>query len=197
MKVLRGRKPSEKRIREAFEELRGLVREHCIAIGGVPIPADLSIGIDSVGVVVPTMFGPLWVSGPHCSEFLSVFARFEDPERGADALGSNPHSGKWNYHSGSIRQGATPRATFAAWCLGIDAIRGGALADVESAFIAERGRIARIHEWHEQEKGGLCPMIPVRRPIAGQLPELPGSFGALPSVAAVGARARSGVLPGE
>lgn len=149
---MRGRKPSEKRIAAAFEALRTLVRDHCIAIGGVPVPEDVSSGIHSVSVIVPTCFGPLWVWGPHCSEFLAVFARFEDPARGAAALGSNPHSGKWNYHSGSIREGHTPGAAFAAWAFGLNAIRGGTRAEIDAAIEAERARMKRAREWHEQEK---------------------------------------------
>lgn len=143
---MKGRKPSDKRIAAAFEELRGLVREHCMTIGGLSVPDDLGGSLHSVAVVVPTMFGALWVWGPHVSEFLTVFARFQDPARGASAFGANPHSGKWNYHSGTIREGATPRATFEAWVLGLNAIKGGTRADVDAAIDAERERRA-IKDW--------------------------------------------------
>ena len=47
--------------------------------------------------------------------WLTIFARFEDPER-ARALGSpNPHTGKWNLHGGNVAEGTTAEEVFAEW----------------------------------------------------------------------------------
>lgn len=150
---LKGRAPSEKRVRAAFDELRDLVRERCLALGGVPVPDDLGgTGVHSVSIVVPTALGPLWVWGPHCSEFLSVFARFQDPARGAGAFGANPHSGKWNTHGGTIREGAKPRAVFDQWARELDVLKGGTREEIDAAIETERERVRRVRAWHEQEK---------------------------------------------
>jgi len=142
---MKGRKPSEKRIRAAFVELRDLVRAKCLELGGVPGDEAHS----SVNLWIPTTHGALLVRGPHDeSEWMDVFAVFDDSRRAARGIGDvNQFSGKWNLHSGSIREGVTPRDCFEHWCQLLKPLEGGDIADVHAAIAAREERRKR---WAEE-----------------------------------------------
>lgn len=48
------------------------------------------------------------------SEFVTVFSRFEGPERPA-VWGVNRYSGKWNHHLGLVRDFQAPSEPFKYW----------------------------------------------------------------------------------
>lgn len=118
----------EQRLAKECDYGRALVESNMSAKDREKLGALFHVWCDGVGTGHPdTAFGMVYhvvtVGGVFRTHYDpwsgAIFGRFERPEK-VPILGVNPHSGKWNIHTG---RGDDPQVVFDTWSRAIEGVR--------------------------------------------------------------------------